>query len=136
MRELILCAAILIANLALVPQAASPNAGAPAGAPAATDQTKLALAKQLFAQLQSGTVDHALLDDSGNMSLDDDTVKDISTQVAPLGAPVTFVQQQVGTHDGNAAYTYLLTFKNGTKITLDILVDATGKIAGISVEPG
>jgi hypothetical protein len=136
MRELILCAAILIANLALAPQAASPDAGAAAGAPAATDQTKLALAKQLFGQLQSGTLDHGQLDDTANMSLDDETVKGLATQLGPLGAPVTFVQQQVGTRDGSATYTYLLTFKNGTKISLVLIVDGNGKIAGISVQPG
>ena len=134
MREFALCAAILIANVAAAPQAAaSPEA---AGAPAAVDQSKLALAKEWFTRMQTGDIDHSQLSDSGNMSLDADTVKDISAQVAPLGAPVTFVQQQVGVQNGGASYTYLLTFKNGTKLSFVLLLDGSGKIAGISVQPG
>ena len=86
--------------------------------------------------MQTGDIDHSQLSDSGNMSLDADTVKDISAQVAPLGAPVTFVQQQVGVQNGGASYTYLLTFKNGTKLSFVLLLDGSGKIAGISVQPG
>lgn len=134
MREFALCAALLVANVALAPQAAAPEAAA---SPAAPDQSKLALAKALFAQLQSGNVDHGQLDDNGNMSLDDDTVKNLAAQVAPLGAPVSFVQQQqVATRDGSTSCTYLLTFKNGTKLSFVMLVDGNGKIAGISVQPG
>ena len=134
MREFALCAAILIASVAAAPQAAaSPEA---AGAPAAVDQSKLALAKEWFTRMQTGDIDHSQLSDSGNMSLDADTVKDISAQVAPLGAPVTFVQQQVGVQNGSASYTYLLTFKNGTKLSFVLLLDGSGKIAGISVQPG
>jgi hypothetical protein len=134
MREFALCAALLIANVAAAPQAAaSPEA---AGAPAAVDQSKLALAKEWFTRMQTGDIDHSQLSDSGNMSLDADTVKDISAQVAPLGAPVTFVQQQVGVQNGGASYTYLLTFKNGTKLSFVLLLDGSGKIAGISVQPG
>jgi hypothetical protein len=133
-RELALCAAILFASVAAAPQAAaSPEA---AGAPAAVDQSKLALAKEWFTRMQTGDIDHSQLSDSGNMSLDADTVKDISAQVAPLGAPVTFVQQQVGVQNGGASYTYLLTFKNGTKLSFVLLLDGSGKIAGISVQPG
>ncbi len=135
MREFVLCAAILIAAVAAVPEpAASPDGAAPAAA--AVDQSKLALAKEWFTRMQTGDIDHSQLNDSGNMSLDADTVKDISSQVAPLGAPVTFVQQQVGALNGNASYTYLLTFKNGTKISFILLLDGNGKIAGISVQPG
>ena len=134
MREFALCAALLIAIVAAAPQAAaSPEA---AGSPAAVDQSKLALAKEWFTRMQTGDIDHSQLSDSGNMSLDADTVKDISAQVAPLGAPVTFVQQQVGVQNGGASYTYLLTFKNGTKLSFVLLLDGSGKIAGISVQPG
>lgn len=134
MRVLFLCAAILIANTGFAPQAASPAAAPAAGAPAATDQAKLALAKEWFGRLQSGNIDHAQLDDSGNMALDDETVKGITARIAPLGAPVSFVQQDVGSHDGSTAYTYLLTFKDGTKISFVLLVDGNGQIAGISVQ--
>ena len=103
---------------------------------AAVDQSKLALAKEWFTRMQTGDIDHSQLSDSGNMSLDADTVKDISAQVAPLGAPVTFVQQQVGAQNGGASYAYLLTFKNGTKLSFVLLLDGSGKIAGISVQPG
>jgi hypothetical protein len=137
MREFVLCAAILVASVAAAPQpATSPDGAAAQAAPAAVDQSKLALAKEWFARMQTGDIDHSQLNDSGNMSLDADTVKDISSQVAPLGAPVTFVQQQVGALNGNASYTYLLTFKNGTKISFVLLLDGNGKIAGISVQPG
>jgi uncharacterized protein involved in copper resistance len=134
MREFVLCAAILIANVAAAPQ---PEASSDAAAaPAAVDQAKLALAKEWFTRMQTGDIDHSQLNDSGNMSLDADTVKDISTQVAPLGAPVSFVQQSIGPLNGSTSYTYLLTFKNGTKISFILLLDGTGKIAGISVQSG
>ena len=133
MREVALCAAVLIASVAAVPQAAASQGAA---APAAVDQSKLALAKEWFARMQTGDIDHSQLSDSGNMSLDADTVKDISSQVAPLGAPVTFVQQQVGVQNGSTSYAYLLTFKDGTKLSFVMLLDGSGKIAGISVQPG
>lgn len=137
MRKFVLCAAIIIATVAVAPQPeAPPDAAAASAAPAAVDQAKLALAKEWFTRMQTGDIDHSQLNDSGNMSLDADTVKDISAQVAPLGAPVTFVQQSIGALNGGASYAYLLTFKNGTKISFILLLDGTGKIAGISVQPG
>ena len=105
-------------------------------ASAAPDQSTLALAKEWFHRIQSGDIDHSQLNDSANMSLDADTVKEYSAQVAPLGAPVTFVQVQTGALNGNTAYTYALTFKNGAKIAFILLLDGNGKIAGISVQPG
>jgi hypothetical protein len=133
-RELALCAALLIATSAAAPQpAGSPEASA---APAAADQSTLAMAKEWFARMQTGDIDHSQLNDSANMSLDADSVKEISAQIAPLGAPVEFVQQHVGTLNGSTAYTYLLTFKNGTKLSFILLLDGNGQIAGISVQPG
>jgi hypothetical protein len=131
-RELILGAALLVATPALAPPA---NAPAPA-ASAAIDQTTLALAKDWFHRIQTGDIDHSQLNDAANMSLDDDSVKELSAQVAPLGTPVTFVQQQVASAAGSTAYTYALTFKNGTKIAFVLLIDGNGKIAGLSFQPG
>jgi hypothetical protein len=113
----------------------APPQAAPA-APAAVDQAVLAMAKDWFRRIQTGDIDHSQLNDGANMSMDADSVKELSAEVAPLGNPVTFVQQQAGTLGGNNAYTYALTFKNGSKITFVLLVDGNGKIAGISVQPG
>jgi hypothetical protein len=131
-RELVIGAALLIATAGFAPQASSP---APA-ASAAADQSTLAIAKDWFRRVQTGDIDHSQLNDAANMSLDADSVKELSAQVAPLGTPVTFVQQQVGSLNGNTAYTYALSFKNGTKISFILLLDGNGKIAGISVQPG
>ena len=131
MRELVICAAILTATAGFAPQANLLAQTAPA------DQAStLALAKEWFHRVQTGDIDHSQLNDSANMSLDADSVKELSAQVAPLGEPVTFVQQQVGSLSGNTAYTYALSFKNGTKISFILLLDGNGKIAGISVQPG
>ncbi|HTA40784.1 MAG TPA: hypothetical protein VK760_17000 [Candidatus Acidoferrales bacterium] len=133
MREFVMCAALLIAAAGFAPKT---NLLAQA-APAATDQAStLALAKEWFHRVQTGDIDHSQLNDAANMSLDADSVKELSAQVAPLGAPVTFVQQQVGSLGGNTSYTYALSFKDGTKIAFILLVDGNGKIAGISVQPG
>jgi hypothetical protein len=131
-RAFVLGAALLAATLAAAPQEGSP---APA-ASAAVDQTAMALAKEWFHRLQTGDIDHSQLNDGANMSLDADSVKELATQVAPLGAPTAFVQQSVGTLNGNTAYTYELTFKNGTKIAFVLLLDGNGKIAGLSVQRG
>jgi len=118
--------------LAACVAAAPPDAPAPA-ASSAVDQTALALAKDTFHQLQTGDVDHSQLNDSANMSLDVDSVKELTAQVAPLGPPLTFVQQSVAPLNGNTAYTYALTFKGGTKISFVLLLDGNGKIAGLSL---
>jgi hypothetical protein len=131
-RELVICVALLLATSGAMLQATSP---APE-ASAAADQSTMALAKEWFHRIQTGDIDHSQLNDSANMSLDADSVKELSAQIAPLGAPVTFVAQSTGTLNGNTTYTYALTFKNGTKIALILLLDGNGKIAGISFQPG
>jgi hypothetical protein len=115
--------------------AASAQEAAPApAASAAVDQTMLATAKDWFHRLQTGDIDHSALNDNANMSLDADSVKELTAQVAPLGNPLAFVQKAIGTLNGNTSYTYELTFKNGAKIGFVLLVDGNGKIAGISVQ--
>jgi hypothetical protein len=132
-RALVTGAAFLIAAAGFAAQAVAQTPAAP---PAAADQSTLSLAKEWFHRVQTGDIDHSQLNDAANMSLDADSVKELSAQVAPLGAPVTFVQQQVGSLSGNTAYTYALSFKNGTKISFIMLLDGNGKIAGLSVQPG
>ena len=131
-RGLIISAAILVATAGFAPAAGSP---APQTS-AAADQSTLSLAKEWFHRVQTGDIDHSQLNDVANMNLDADSVKELSAQVAPLGTPVTFVQQQAGSLNGNTAYTYALTFKDGTKISFILLLDGNGKIAGISVQHG
>jgi hypothetical protein len=131
-REFVICGALLIATAGFAPQANPPAQAAPAADQAST----LALAKEWFHRVQTGDIDHSQLNDAANMSLDADSVKEMSAQVAPLGAPVTFVQQQVGSNNGNTAYTYAVSFKDGTKIAFILLIDGNGKIAGLTVQPG
>jgi hypothetical protein len=132
MRAIALCAALMAGTLAAAPQEPS---SAPAASTAA-DPATLALAKEWFHRLQTGDIDHAQLNDNANMSLDDDSVKELSAQVAPLGAPLSFVPKQTGSLNGNAEYVYELTFKGGTRISFVLLLDGNGKIAGLAVQPG
>jgi hypothetical protein len=137
-RELALCAALLAACVAATQQEATSAPGAPAVAATAApvDQAMLATAKDWFHRLQTGDIDHSQLNDSANMSMDADSVKELTAQVAPLGAPSSFVQKAIGSLGGSTEYTYALAFKSGTKITFILLVDGDGKIAGISVQTG
>ena len=128
MRSFALAIALISTCVAAAPQESA--APAPA-ASAAVDPAKLALAKEWFHRLQTGDIDHSQLNDAANMSLDADSVKEMSAQVAPLGAPVTFVQTQIGSLNGSTSYTYALSFKNGAKIAFILLLDGSGKIAGL-----
>jgi hypothetical protein len=130
MRALAVCVALLLGGVAAMPQEGSPSPAA------ASEQSMLALAKEWFHRIQTGAIDHSQLNDNANMSMDADSVKELTAQTAPLGVPSTFVQKQVGTLNGTSSYTYELTFKNGTKIAFILLVDNAGKIAGISVQQG
>lgn len=142
MRGLVVCAALLATSIAATQQESAPPA-APAAAPAAAaataapvDQTMLATAKDWFHRLQTGDIDHSQLNDNANMSMDEDSVKELTAQVAPLGAPVSFAQKAIGSLGGNTEYTYALAFKGGAKLTFILLIDGDNKIAGISVQTG
>ncbi|HTX59231.1 MAG TPA: hypothetical protein VMH02_06085 [Verrucomicrobiae bacterium] len=128
-------AAALAVALAVLPNAAFAQATPAPAASSQADQAALDRAKDCFRSLQAGTLDRSQLDDSANMNLDVDTVKDMTAQLAPLGAPATFAQQDVSTKDGLTYYTYALAFKNGSKLNFVMVVDGAGQIAGLLLQP-
>jgi hypothetical protein len=108
------------------------------GAPAATpspDPAMLAQAKNVFAQLQSGKLDRALLTTEMNAALTDDKLATVKTSIGTLGAPVSFEQEHAGTQTGVRYGVYLVTFSNGAKLDFLIGIDGQGKIAGMRLTP-
>jgi hypothetical protein len=114
------------------PPMSEPSTGSPAPAP---NPAMTAQAKQVFTQLQGGTIDRSLLEPTLNAALTDDKLSTLKSSIGSLGAPVTFDAQRSGMQGDLTYAMYLLTFKDGTKLQLLDVVDKQGKIAGLKLTP-
>ncbi len=99
------------------------------------DPAMLAQAKNVFAQLQNGTLDRTALTTEMNKALTDGTLATVKTSIGTLGAPVSFEQEHAGTQSGVRYGVYLVTFSNGAKLDFLIGIDGQGKIAGMRLTP-
>lgn len=130
-------AAALAAVTAPAPAQYAPSPYGPAATPAprgSTDPALLAHAKSVFAQLQAGKVDRSELAGNGpNGNMTDATLANAQKMVGGLGAPVSFVQQQVSTQGNISAAIYVVTFKNGQKVDFLFALDSQGKVEGMSL---
>jgi len=105
------------------------------GATPSPDPAMLALAKNEFAQVQSGKIDRTLLSTEMSAALTDDKVATVKSSIGSLGAPVSFEQQRTGTQGDVRYAVYLVTFTNGSKLDFLIGVDGQGKVAGMRLLP-
>jgi hypothetical protein len=107
---------------------------APAGAQSASPSAApdvAARAKEWLHRIQTGDIDRSQLTDQMNAALTPDVIKNLSSQLGPLGEPqsFTFVGQQSVPGD-ITAYVYSVTFKS-TTLTEVFALDKDGKVAGI-----
>lgn len=121
-----------VAPPAAPPPMSEPQAGAPTPTP---NPAMIAQAKEVFTQLQGGTVDRSLLEPAMSTALTDDKLSKVKGGIGSLGAPVTFDQQRSGINGDITYAVYLLSFKDGTKLQLLVAVDKQGKIAGLNLSP-
>jgi hypothetical protein len=114
------------------PPLSEPASSAPTPAP---NPAMIAQAKEVFTQLQGGTIDRSLLEPTMSAALTEDKLTTLKGSIGSLGAPVTFDQQRSGMQGDLTYAMYLLTFKDGTKLQLLDVVDKQGKIAGLKLTP-
>jgi len=123
-----LAAALLLSGLAAAP-APQPTA------PSTPNAAVLARARTWFHALQIGKVDRTELNDQVNGLLTDATVKQLATQLGPLGDPVTFEQLQTGVQAGSTYYVYKMTFKDGDVFDFVFAYQGDGKVSGLRIVP-
>lgn len=121
-----------VAPPAAPPPMSEPSTGSPTPAP---NPAMIAQAKEVFTQLQGGTIDRTLLEPTMSAALTDDKLSTLKGSIGSLGAPVTFDQQRSGMQGDLTYAMYLLTFKDGTKLQLLDVVNKQGKIAGLKLTP-
>jgi hypothetical protein len=112
---------------------------APTAAPAPTptpDAAVMARAKDWFHRIETGNIDRSQLSAQVNAALSDAMIKQVASQVSPLGEPTSFTQIQTGTRGGSAYCVYEVTFSTGEKWHYVFAYDpATTKITGLRVLP-
>jgi D-alanyl-D-alanine carboxypeptidase len=89
-----------------------------------------ALARQWLRRAQTGEIDRSQLTASFSASLNAAAVAETKAQMAPLGAPTSFIYRGKSSLAGVTVYRYRVSFKSGT-LKLTIGIDRAGKIAGI-----
>lgn len=113
----------------------SPSAAASAASAQGAGADIATRAKDWLHRLQTGDIDRSQLTDKMNVALTQDTIKQISSQLAPLGDPLSFTplgQQSVA--GDMTAYVYRVVFKTTTLNEVFVL-DKDGKVAGVQFPP-
>jgi D-alanyl-D-alanine carboxypeptidase len=77
---------------------------------------QLAHARQIFAELQRGTLDRKLLSDNGNAYFDAQALLDAKASLAPLGIPKSFKQTLEHERGGMRMRRYEITFPKRTLV--------------------
>lgn len=102
--------------------------------PADTEASIAARAKDWFHRLQTGIIDRSQLTPQVDSLLTPDLIKQLVTQLGPLGDPVSFTFVGKQSIQGMTAYVYRVTFKSGTFNEIFVL-DKNDKVAGIRALP-
>jgi hypothetical protein len=98
------------------------------------DASALALAKALLHEAQAGKLDRDSLTSSLNAQLDASTVKDIASQLGPLGAPSSFSLQSRQAKSDVTVYLYRVVFASDAYLE-ELVLDKRGKVAGLWFKP-
>ena len=114
--------------------AASASPVASASPAVALDPAIMARAKEWFHRFQVADIDRSQLTSAANSALTDTLVKQLATQIGPLGDPSEFGFVQKQTVGPDTIYLFLLKFKAGS-VLYQFGLDATGKIAGLRLMP-
>lgn len=142
MRSFNFLVAALVAVVTAIPavtsqaQATAPAAAQPP-APAAPAITKLAatdLAKKIYLQLASGTVDRSLLTPEESKALSPETIAKLAPQLKAFGDPVGFTMTR-GTHiSGGINYKFAVKFPD-QQHQVAMYVNPSGLVGGYSIRP-
>lgn len=95
---------------------------------------RTAQARAIFEGLQKGTIDRSLFTPNANGYFSEAALKDFSSSLAPLGAPVTFVQTSTSKRGGMMLRSYRATF-NGRTLRVWTFETADGKLEQYQVAP-
>jgi hypothetical protein len=122
------------------PVAASAQTTAPASsatpAPAASVDPKVeAIAKDWLAQIQANKIDRTQLTEQASAQFTPDLVKQVSDQLAPLGAPTAFTYLGSQVIQGMTLYKFRVVFGKQAVLNEGLMLDAAGKVAGLQFAP-
>jgi len=128
--------------IALVPPGvAGAQTAAPTQTPAASpspqtvDPKIAAMAKDWLDRVQANNIDRSALTDQANSAFTPALVQQVSAQLAPLGKPTTFEYMGSQAVQGMMAYRFEATFASQTKLDEILVIDSSGKIAGLRFTP-
>ncbi|HVA56447.1 MAG: serine hydrolase domain-containing protein [Gemmatimonadaceae bacterium] len=129
----------------LTNQEASPAAGAIGraisalllGPAPASDETAKAeaLARQVLAGLQKGTIDRALFTANANFYFDSTAIDDYASSLSPLGAIKTLRQTSMSLRGGMTYRAFAVEFAGGAKVMISTYTTGDGKFEQFLVEP-
>ncbi len=89
-----------------------------------------ALAKRIFGEFVSGSLDRSQLDDDMNRAMTPALIASAKAQFSQVGTPELWVYQGKRIKNGTTLYEYRVTFTSGVKLNVYIGIDAQGKVAG------
>jgi hypothetical protein len=102
--------------------------------PAAGDASALTLAKTLFRQAQAGRLDRTLLTGALSAQFDATAVKNMASQLGPLGTPASYSLQSRQTASDGSTYLYRVVFAHDAYLE-ELVLDKRGKVAGLWFKP-
>jgi CubicO group peptidase (beta-lactamase class C family) len=106
----------------------------PAKAPVVDNPADNALARLLFSQLQSGTLDRSKLTDDFNKSLTAALIEQLRPQITPLGAPTALTLEDKKSSSQGAELSYVAQFA-AMKLHIRMFIATDGKVAGYGLSP-
>jgi D-alanyl-D-alanine carboxypeptidase len=95
---------------------------------------RTAQARTIFEGLQKGTVDRSLFTSNANGYFSDVALKDFASSLAPLGAPISFVQTSTSKRGGMTLRSYRATF-TGRALRVWTFETADGKLEQYQIAP-
>lgn len=100
----------------------------------AVTANRTAQARAIFEGLQKGTLDRSLFTSNANGYFSEVALKDFASSLAPLGAPVSFVQTSTSKRGGMTLRSYRATFA-GRALRVWTFETADGKLEQYQVAP-
>ena len=105
-------------------------------APVATADPKIeALAKSWLTQIQENKIDRTQLTEQASAQFTPELIKQVSDQLAPLGAPTTFTYLGSQVIQGMTLYKFRVVFGKQAALNEGLMLDAAGKVAGLQFAP-
>jgi CubicO group peptidase (beta-lactamase class C family) len=90
---------------------------------------QLAQARQIFSELQAGTIDRTLLTSDADSYFTSEVLSDAAASLKPLGPPERFEQTSMTLRGGMTLRTFQIRFPSGTALRLSTFSDDHGRFA-------